>query len=682
VAVEKRAGALLGTLGELWREWRQRWSTHRRERRRRGGGGRRVNLSSPTARLFVLLVASLGLLVGAFAFALSYLQPVSPGRQLSLNELMTMAGNGQVATSVMYDFDHRVAGTYVKAVAQTGARHPVLDAYWTEYPTSDSETPALIERLSAGGATVTVRHQTDKEIVQFVTQYLMPLVILANLFALIFIATRGGAGDALGGIVQFSRIGKRKSSGGERPLTFADVAGADSAVSEMREVRDYLRDPARFAALGAQPPKGVLLFGPPGCGKTLMARAVAGEADAPFFSISGAEFVESLVGVGAARVRDLFRQVRQVAPAIVFIDELDAAGRRRGGVSGGQEEREQTLNQLLIEMDGFEAASGIVVIGATNRPDILDPALLRPGRFDRQVTVEPPDIDGRREILELHARSRPVAADVQFEYLARRTPGFTGADLANVINEAALLSVRLGKAEITQDELEEAVQRVLVGPQRRGHLLTADERRRAACHESGHALVSAAMGRLDSVQRISIVARGRSLGMATGKGLQERALFTRSQLRAELTTLMAGCAAEELMLGEPSSGAEDDLIRATELAQVIAGRYGMSERLGRVHLVRTEGGEFLGGPSTPGELTAGPVLMELHQEVRRLMDESEATALDLLQKHRAVLVELTDRLEEQEMLEGTELETALEPVRPEMNLVTASVEPVPTNGRH
>jgi len=692
------AVGLMGTrkLG-MWSRLTARFTAFNRGRRRRGLV-LPVTLTSPHARLVGILVVTLVGLLGGFFYGQRLLLPVSSGREISLTRLFELSKSCQLVSATLYQYDHRAVGRYNLSLppptAQAGAggsapgcpTHAAASAtdvtFWAGYPQTDAETPLIIERLVAGGAAVSTRDQPEKQVVMFTAQYLLPLLILANLFALIFLGAKGGGGDALGGIVQFGRIGKKRARGtGEHVTTFADVAGADEQVQELREVRDYLKDPARFAAMGAQPPKGVLLFGPPGCGKTLMARAVAGEAGVPFYSISGAEFVESLVGVGAARVRDLFRQVRSVAPAIVFIDELDAAGRRRGGVTGGQEEREQTLNQLLVEMDGFEPTAGIVVMGATNRPDILDPALLRPGRFDRQVTVEPPDLAGRMAILQLHGSGKPLAPEVDFEYLARRTPGFTGADLANVINEAALLSVRFGKSEIGREELEEAVQRVLLGPKRRGHLMTADERRRAAYHETGHALVAAAMGRLDEVQRITIVARGKSLGQATAsKSWQERLLLSRAELRNELVVVMSGVASEELILGDTSTGALDDLDRATALAEVMVGAYGMSDRLGKVRLIRSDGSQFLGGDSVPTELTAGPVLMEMHQEVRALIDEAEAVATDILSRHRTLLEQMAERLQAEETMEGRELETMLEPVRPEMNMVAGTPELPHSNG--
>src|SRR4051794_33354879 len=393
--------------------------------------------------IVIALVASLAVLLVLFFLALTYLSPDRPGRKLTLSQLSTLADQGRVATAELRDQDAVVVakfdpGAGDATVPSNGGTASI------NYPASGTIDGQLVEQLRKGGADVSVNGQGLKQSVRIVTTFLLPLMILANLFALAFLLMRSGS-SALSDIETFGTLGKgRKGQVAAPSVTFADVAGADEAVVELQEVVDYLKDPGRYASVGAVPPKGVLLFGPPGCGKTLIARAVAGEAGVPFFNVAGAEFVESLVGVGAARVRDLFAKVREAAPAIVFIDELDAAARRRGvgGGGGGSDEREQTLNQLLVEIDGFDVQSGLGVMGATNRPDILDPAIVRPGRFDRHVTVEQPDHEGRKRILELHARSKPIAADVDFEGLARSTPGFTGADLANVINEAALLTVR------------------------------------------------------------------------------------------------------------------------------------------------------------------------------------------------------------------------------------------------
>src|SRR3954471_9355497 len=453
------------------------------------------------------LAASLIVLLALFFASLAYVSADRPGDQLTLDRLDALLRGGRVTTLELRDQD---------AIA-VGALRPGGRQFSVAYPSSDAVTGQIVRLASDHGTRVSVDEQTAKQSVKAIATFLLPLMILANLFALLFVGSRAG-GSALRDVETFGTVGKGKRPGEAAPrVTFADVAGSDEAVEELREVVDYLRDPSRYASVGAVPPKGVLLFGPPGCGKTLLARAVAGEAGVAFFSVAGAEFVESLVGVGAARVRDLFAKVRAAAPAIVFIDELDAAARRRGvgGSSGGSDEREQTLNQLLVEIDGFDVASGLVVVGATNRPDILDPALLRPGRFDRHVTVDQPDHEGRARILELHATGKPVAPEVDFSAVARRTPGFTGADLANVVNEAALLSVREKRSAIEPDLLEEAVQRVLHGPRRRGRVLSEAERRRAAVHESGHAITAAALGKADDLHRVTILARGRGLGLAS-----------------------------------------------------------------------------------------------------------------------------------------------------------------------
>jgi cell division protease FtsH len=539
--------------------------------------------------------------------------------------------------------------------APTGA-----GTYWVSYPSSDALTALVAETVTAAGAHVTVDPQSAKRAISAVMTFLLPLMILANLFGLLFAVSRGG-GSGIGEVMMFGTIGSRRvRRGGGSSITFESVAGADEAVAELREVRDYLQDPAKYEEIGATPPKGVLLVGPPGCGKTLLAKAVAGEAGVPFFSVAGAEFVESLVGVGAARVRDLFQRVRAVAPAIVFIDELDAAGRKRGsgGSSGGSDEREQTLNQMLVEMDGFEVSSGIVVIGATNRPDILDPALLRPGRFDRHVTIDQPDAEGRQEILELHAKGKPVAAKVDFEYLAKRTPGFSGADLANVLNEAALLTVREAKPEIEMPELEEAIQRVLAGPKKRGRVLSEEEERRAAYHEGGHAVVAAASGRLEDVHRVSILARAKAVASA-GIRTSDALLLTRGQLFSQVVTAMGGIAAEELVFGEPSTGAEEDLERATNIARDMVGRFGMGTK--RRRLLSHDVDEFLGGDVAMAEVSP-ETHHEMEREIDRLLAAAEQEATRLLVANRAILETLAERLVVEETIEGEAVEAVLRPI--------------------
>jgi cell division protease FtsH len=617
------------------------------QRRKAAGKGR-----GKSNRLTTALTAIVLLLLLLFGSGLSYLTPSSKGTQITLDEFVKLTGARQVISATFLDQDNRLVGRYL--------RDGKPAAFWMSYPKSDVAFGSLADRLSADGATVRVDTQSNKVIVRTVTIYLLPLLVLAAVFGLLFAGSRGG-GSGIGEVINFGSIGSKRGQKGKQKqgLGFDDVGSADEAIAELREVVDYLRNPTRYDEVGAVPPKGVLLFGPPGCGKTLLAKAVAGEAGVPFFSVAGAEFVESLVGVGAARVRDLFRRVREVAPAIIFIDELDAAGRRRGrgGGEGGSDEREQTLNQMLVEMDGFEVSGGIVVMGATNRPDILDPALLRPGRFDRHITIELPDAVGREEILRLHARSRPVSPDVDYAYLARRTAGFSGADLANVINEATLLALRLGQQLVTTPELEEAIQRVLHGPQRRGVVLAPEERQRIAVHEAGHAVVAAAVGQAESVHRISVLTRGRSTGQ-TRTAAADMVVRTADDLYGELVATLAGRAAEVEVLGSVSTGAEDDLESATSLASDMVGRFGMSARIGARRLLAGDADGFLGGKSGLGDL-APRALDAYDTELERLLNAAESDARGLVARNRELFDRLAAELASAETLEGPALELFL-----------------------
>ena len=539
--------------------------------------------------------------------------------------------------------------------------------FWLTYPKTGVAFGILQRSLSDGGVNYVIDSQTEKVVVRAISTYLLPLLILATVFGLMF-ATGKGSGSAIGQIMSFGSMGKKKykKGSGHKPVTFDDVGSAEVAITELKEVVDYLKNPERYDEIGAVPPKGVLLFGPPGCGKTLLAKAVAGEAGVPFFSVAGAEFVESLVGVGAARVRDLFARVRAVSPAIVFIDELDAAGRRRGagGGEGGSDEREQTLNQILVEMDGFEVSAGMVVIGATNRPDILDPALLRPGRFDRHITVEQPGHQGRMEILQLHARGKPMAASVDYDYVAKRTPGFSGADLAGVINEAALLSLREAKPEIEMDEMVEAIQRVLHGPKKRGTVLSEEEERRAALHETGHAIVAASVGRAEDIHRVSILARGRGVGLTGIQTAEVAILQTTLQLYSKLVVEMGGLAAEEIVLGDVSTGAEQDLEQATDIARDMICRYGMSPALGRLRLMASDVDTFLGVDAGFSKLSTETHVL-LDKESRRLLDQAEYEAIRILRENEELLLSMANTLKEHETLEGQELQEILTGVVPQ-----------------
>jgi cell division protease FtsH len=601
-----------------------------------------------------LLVSSVVLAILFFAL-LGAIGPSSPGEQVPLSRVSQLARSGQIASATLLDVDSRV-------VADTIGGQTV----WAAYPGSDAETSRLLTELARSGAVVEVDQQSGKPETQIVVQFLIPILLLVCLFALFTRLGQDGGAGAFAGFSKWTGKGRKRGQASPDRTTFANVAGAGEAVAELREIRDYLADPSKYERVGARAPKGVLLVGPPGTGKTLLARATAGEAAASFFSLSGSEFVESLVGVGAARVRDVFARARKVAPSLVFIDELDAAGRKRGaGVGQGNDEREQTLNQLLVEMDGFGGDAGIVVLAATNRPDILDPALLRPGRFDRQVTVDVPDVHGRLEILRLHCGDRPLAGDASLEAVAKLTSGFNGAELANVINEAALLSVRGGSGELTQDLLEEAIDRVVAGPARKSHVLSNEERWVIAVHEASHAVVTRSIGQVVATQKISIVARGRQLGTAAHMLTdRDQVVLQEPDLRRQLISIVAGSAGERLEFGVRSTGVHEDLHAATQLARRMVTSFGMSPELGPV-TIGEGGGEVFLGASLQELGSVGPATLELiDREVERLVTESEDRAVAILQRNWGAVDETASALIEHETLSGVALDAVLATVKP------------------
>jgi cell division protease FtsH len=602
-----------------------------------------------------LLLTVLGLmalvLIVLFFVGLSVLQPSSPGHKTTLSNVRALINDGRVRVAVLKDQDKRIE------ILTSGGR-----ALWSPYPASDSYTSDLLNSLATNHVQTVVQQQAGVPTLKAVIQFLLPILILVTLFAFFMTLARESAG---GGFAAFSRWTGKGQKAGTGQTTFRNVAGAPEALIELGEICDYLENPARYARLGARAPKGVILTGPPGTGKTLLARAVAGEAQANFFSISGSEFVESLVGVGAARVRDLFRQARNAAPAIIFIDELDAVGRQRGaGMGQGHDEREQTLNQMLVEMDGFGAESGIVVMAATNRPDILDSALLRPGRFDRQVVVDMPDVHGRTEILKLHASQAPVADTVDFEAIAHQTPGMTGADLANVINEASLLAVRARKDLVEQPELEEAIDRVLAGPARKSHLLSRDELWRISVHESGHAIVARSIGNPVALQKLSIIARGRGRGGATIYASSDKMLLSHLDLVRSLITSMAGAAAEDYVFGMLSTGVEGDLEVATKMAHSMVSVYGMSPAIGPVAVGERPEEVFIGRDLANMGNVAAKTLELVDSETRRMVREAEETARAVIELNAELLEELANTLLEAETLSGPELDAFLENVKP------------------
>jgi cell division protease FtsH len=525
--------------------------------------------------------------------------------------------------------------------------------YQSAYP--DNTEPQLVKTLEDNQVGIVVRGKGGGGWITVLT-YVLPFVIFL-LFWLFIINQMQGGGSK---VMSFGKSRAKRMSVDSPKISFRDVAGVDEAVEELHEIKEFLENPKKFQALGARIPKGVLLYGPPGTGKTLLARAVAGEAGVPFFSISGSDFVEMFVGVGASRVRDLFEQAKQNSPCIIFMDEIDAVGRHRGaGLGGGHDEREQTLNQLLVEMDGFEMKDNIILIAATNRPDILDPALLRPGRFDRQIVVDRPDRKGRIKILEVHTRGKPLAKDVTLDALAAQTPGFTGADLANLVNEAALLAARQGDREISNLHLEEGIMRVVAGPEKKSRVMSEKERRITAFHEMGHAIVAHFLENTDPVHKISVISRGQALGYTISLPTEDKFLTTRAELKDNMAMTLGGRAAEEIVFGEVTTGASNDLEKVTATAKQMVMRFGMSEKLGPRVFGHDHGQPFLGREFSSEPDYSDDVAREIDNEIRRIVEEAHQAARDILAEHRADLDNTSEILLRRETIEAQQFERLL-----------------------
>ena len=566
--------------------------------------------------------------------------------QIKTSEALDAISRSDVESAILVDKEQKLR-LELKAGKTINGSSKVVDSYVV------LQEPTVIDALTgnppAKGWTVDVPKQSL--FVSFLFSF-APILLIGLLFFFMMSQAQGGGGK----VFSFGRSRAKLQDPDVPQTTFADVAGADEAIAELREIKDFLANPPKYAAIGAKIPKGVLLYGPPGTGKTLLARAVAGEAGVPFYSISGSDFVEMFVGVGAARVRDLFAQAKIHAPAIVFVDEIDAVGRQRGtGMGGGHDEREQTLNQLLVEMDGFEANGSVILIAATNRPDVLDPALLRPGRFDRQIAVDRPDLKGREEILKVHAKGKPLAKDVQLVSYARRTPGFTGADLANVLNEAALLTAREEKKVISHAELDEAIDRVMAGPQRKSRIMSDDERRVTAYHEAGHALVAYALPHTDPVHKITIMPRGRALGYTMVLPDDDKYSTTRNQLLDQLAYSLGGRAAEELIFHDPSTGASNDIEKATALARAMVTQYGMTEAIGAIKLGSDTSQPFMGRDFGHQRDYSENVAAIVDAEIRKLIENAHHEAYELLVENRVTLDAMVLALLEKETLDKDEI---------------------------
>ncbi len=588
-------------------------------------------------RLVVFLFVAVG--VSAAIYLTSALTS-TPTTDVDTSEGLALLASGAAEQAKIVDYDQRVELTLTEEHPDYGKR---VRFFYLE-PQGADVVAAVAAANPSQGWTVEVPQGNPWSTLLFT---FVPLLLLLVIFWVLLANMQGGGGR----IMQFGRSKATLVTPDTPTVKFEDVAGVDEAVEELREIEEFLETPAKFQAVGAKIPKGVLLYGPPGTGKTLLARAVAGEAGVPFFSISGSDFVEMFVGVGASRVRDLFENAKKNAPSIIFVDEIDAVGRHRGaGLGGGHDEREQTLNQMLVEMDGFDLNTNVILIAATNRPDILDPALLRPGRFDRQVGVDAPDLKGRTKVLEVHAKGKPIKAEVDLEAVARRTPGFTGADLASVLNEAALLTARRDKKQIGVSEVDEAIDRVIAGPQKRTRIMNDHDKRVTAYHEGGHALVAAALNHTDPVTKVTILPRGRALGYTMVMPTEDRYSKSRNQLLDSLAYGMGGRVAEEIVFGDATTGASNDIAQATETARTMVTEYGMSPAIGAVRHSAGSGEVFLGRDVGHERDYSESVASTIDSEVRTLMDNAVAEARLALKNNRKLLDTLAEELLEQETI--------------------------------
>jgi cell division protease FtsH len=578
-------------------------------------------------------------------FAQRLISPGAEDKTPSYNEFLQQVDNGQVAEVTFNTKDNSLD------VKETNG-----DTYDQAFLDSDSAQAELLNTLEQKNVKTEIKDKGGSSILSLLT-YILPFLLFFAFWIFLMNQMQGGGSR----VMSFGKSRAKRMSVDAPKITFRDVACVDEAVQELHEIKEFLENPKKFQSLGARIPKGVLLYGPPGTGKTLLARAVAGEAGVPFFSISGSDFVEMFVGVGASRVRDLFEQAKQNSPCIIFMDEIDAVGRHRGaGMGGGHDEREQTLNQLLVEMDGFEMKDNIILIAATNRPDILDPALLRPGRFDRQVVVDRPDRKGRKQILEVHTRGKPLAQAIDLDALAGQTPGFTGADLANLINEAALLTARSSKREITMLELEEGIMRVIAGPEKKSRVMSEKERLVTAYHELGHAIVGHLLPNTDPVHKVSIISRGQALGYTISLPTEDKFLTTRAELTDTMAMTLGGRAAEEIVFGEITTGASNDLEKVTETAKQMVMRFGMSERLGPRVFGHDRSQPFLGREFSAEPDYSDEIAREIDDEVRRIVEDAHQTSKDILSEHREQLDTISKILLERETIEAAEFIALLE----------------------